>query len=113
MDVMQTEDEIQMYVVTQSLRAGYVVHGDQNKAKRSLRDGMKRKLLGMRAGWPDLCYWTPRLVYIELKAWNGTQSDAQRELQAIAKQQGIEYHVVKAKTGVDAWAMVQGILNEI
>lgn len=109
----ETEDAIQMYVVTQSLRAGYVLHGDQNKARRSKWDGAKRKLLGMRAGWPDLCYWTPRLVYIELKAWTGTQSKEQKELQAIANKQGIEYHVVKAKTGVEAWSMVQGILNGV
>ena len=108
----ESEDEIQMYVVKESLRCGYILHGDQNRARRSKWDGMKRKLLGMRAGWPDLCYWTPRLVYIELKAWTGTQSKEQRELQAIANQQGIAYYVVKAKTGVEAWAMVQGILNE-
>jgi hypothetical protein len=107
-----TEDDIQMHIVKESLKLGYVVHGDQNRARRSLRDGMKRKLLGMRAGWPDLCYWVPRLVYIELKAWSGTQSEAQRELQDIANIQGIEYYVVKAKTKEDAWIMVQGILNE-
>jgi hypothetical protein len=64
----------------------------------------------MRAGWPDLCYWTPRLVYIELKAWTGTQSPEQKKLQDIANTFGIEYHVVKAKTGVEAWTKIRGIL---
>lgn len=103
-----TEDWLQMYVVTQSNKLGLVFHGDQNAAKR--KDGSKRKLLGMRAGWPDLCYWTPRLLYIELKTLVNAQSAEQRELNKIANQLGIEYHLVKALDGIDCWNKVRGVL---
>lgn len=103
-----TEDYLQMYVVMQSNKLGLVFHGDQNAAKR--KDGSKRKLLGMRAGWPDLCYWTPRLLYIELKTLVNAQSENQKELQAKANAIGIEYHLVKALDGIDCWNKVRGVL---
>ena len=72
------------------------------------------KLAGARKGWPDLCFWTPRLVYIELKTMVGVQSKEQRELNDIEDKLGIEYHLVKALDGPDGWAKVAGILgNEI
>lgn len=104
-----SEDLLQMYIAMESNRAGLVFHGDQNAAKRG--DGGKRKLLGMRKGWPDLCYWTPRLVYIELKTMVGTQSKEQKELEKIADDLGIEYHLVKAFDGRDAWGKVCEILK--
>ena len=104
-----SEDWLQMYIAMESNRAGLVFHGDQNAAKRG--DGGKRKLLGMRRGWPDLCYWTPRLVYIELKTMVGIQSKEQKELEKIADDLGIEYHLVKALDGEDAWGKVCEILK--
>lgn len=102
------EDYIQMWIVREANRLGLVFHGDQNAAKRT--DGSKRKLLGMRSGWPDLCFWTPRLVYIELKTLVNVQSDNQKKLQDIANTLGIEYHLVKALDGQDGWNKVRGIL---
>ena len=105
-----TEDQLQMYIVARSKALSHVFHGDQNKAKRSFRDGAKRKLLGMRAGWPDLCYLVPRWVYIELKKHKGRQSAEQVELQKVCNANNIPYYVVEAKNGPEAWAMVQRIL---
>lgn len=105
-----SEDKIQMYVTTQGLRDGYLFHGDQNSGQR--RNGAKCKLMGMRKGWPDMCWILPnRIVYIELKSANGVVSKEQSELHERMRGLGCEVWVVFAKDGSEAWGIIKGILD--
>ncbi len=106
-----SEDFIQMWIARESHRAGLVFHADAGGANKGRIGGNKMKLAGARKGWPDLCYWTPRLVYIELKTLVGKQSKEQRALQDIADMVGIEYHLVKVLDGPDGWNKVRSILG--
>lgn len=109
-NIQWTEDQLQMYTAMESNRLGLVFHADGNGNYVNGKTAGRKKLMGSRAGWPDLCYWTPRLVYIELKTMVGVQSKAQKEIEQLAKQAGIEYHLVKALDGIDCWNKVRGIL---
>ncbi len=106
-----SEDAIQMYVTTQALRDGYLFHGDQNAGQR--RNGAKCKLMGMRKGWPDMCFVLDgRIVYIELKTYIGKLSKEQSELHERMRKLGCEVWVVFAKDGSEAWEMICRILNQ-
>lgn len=108
-----TEDQLQMYVAMESNRLGLVFHADGNGNYVNGKTAGRKKLMGSRAGWPDLCYWTPRLVYIELKTIVGVQSKAQKEIEKLANGANIEYHLVKALDGIDCWNKVRGILFDM
>ena len=103
------EDKLQMYVVMQSNKLGLVFHADGNGNYVNGKTAGRKKLMGARAGWPDLCYWTPRLLYIELKTMVGVQSKAQKEIERLAKMANIEYHLVRALDGPDCWNKVRGV----
>lgn len=106
------ESEIQIYIVTKSLQAGYVVHGDGAGIHKGKRGGGMAKLQGQRKGWPDLAYVTRRgMVYVELKRIGGRLSAEQVELHSWMRQCGVPVYVVYARDGVDGWNQVAGILN--
>lgn len=105
-----SEDDIQMWVIREARRAGYLVHGDQNAAKRS--DGGRRKLLGMLSGWPDLTFILDyRIVYIELKTKKGKLSPAQEELHLAMRERGCEVEVVYGLDGPSVWNKIEAVLS--
>lgn len=107
-----SEDDLQMTVVRTLRRLGVCHAADQNAAKRSKRDGARRKVLGMVAGEADVRLYLPggRLVMVEIKAWRGTLSDAQKARHAELRALGFDVHVLKAKTPADAVAKIIDIL---
>jgi hypothetical protein len=107
-----SEDKIQMYITTMALRDGYLFHADGNGANKGRAGGNKMKLMGSRAGWPDMCFILDgRIVWIELKAANGRVSDAQELVHGRMKGMGCEVYVVKAVDGKSAWSEICHILN--
>ncbi len=108
-----SEHEIQCFVVTKALRAGYLLHGDPIGLVRSSRLGAKAKVAGARKGWPDLCFvLDKRVVYVELKTIRGTVSRDQKAVHKAMKERGIGIYIVKAKDGEDAWIQIQNCLKD-
>lgn len=107
-----SEDKIQMYVATQALRAGYLFHADGNGNYVHGSTASKKKLMGARAGWPDMVFILNNgfIVWIELKTIKGGVSKAQELVHNKMRNLGCEIHVVKAKDGPEAWEMIEGIL---
>lgn len=110
--MIQTEAQIQMYVVAQSHRAGLLFHADGNGNFVHGSVAGRKKLLGSRAGWPDMVYILPgRVVWIELKALRGYLNQEQREVHARMRGLGCEVHVVRAASGVEAWDKIAEVLG--
>jgi len=106
-----SEDKIQMHVVKEALRLGIIVHGDQNAARRSMAAAAKAKLMGMRSGWPDLCFiLNRRIVWVELKAAKTPVADTQQKLHEAFALMGHECYVVRALNGDDAWEQIKKII---
>lgn len=107
-----SEHDIQCYVVTQALRAGYLLHGDPLGLVRSSRMGAKAKVAGARKGWPDLCFILfGEVVYVELKTLKGVVSLDQKKVHKEMRERGIRIYVIKAKDGEDAWKQIQAFLK--
>ena len=107
-----SETNIQIYVATHGLRDGYLFHADGNGNFLHGSQASKKKLMGSRAGWPDLCFILDgRIVWIELKAKAGTLSEAQIRVHEQMRARGCEVHVVKAVDGPSAWEKIKGILE--
>lgn len=107
-----SESKIQIYVATQAMRDGYLFHADGNGNYVNGATASKKKLMGSRAGWPDMCWILPnRIVYIELKTYIGKISKEQKELHERMRSLGCEVWTVFAKDGVEAWDIIKGILN--
>lgn len=127
-----SENEIQMYVVTQSHRAGLMFHADGNGNMVHMATAGRKKLMGSRAGWPDMVYIVggrdgacprinaippinacPRIIWFELKTARGVVSQPQREVHSKMRELGCEVHVIKAIDGPDAWSQMREIMNGI
>ncbi len=67
-------------------KQGVLWYHPPNGGKRSLNEGYKLKLMGVKPGVPDICITMARKgfhgLYIELKAIGGTQSDVRQEQRA-------------------------------
>lgn len=107
-----SENNIQMYIATHSHRDGYLFHADGNGNYVHGSTASRKKLMGSRAGWPDLVYILDgRIVWIELKAKSGGVSKVQEALHERMRALGCEVHVVKAQDGAEAWQKIKGILE--
>lgn len=77
-----------------------LLHSSPNGGKRNAREAARFKVMGTRAGFPDLILLLPRHGYtclaIEMKAYNGRQSEKQKEWQAVAERNGIKYVVCRS-----------------
>lgn len=109
-----SEDKIQMYVATEALRAGYLFHADGNGNYVNGSTASRKKLMGSRAGWPDMVFILNGgfIVWIELKTAKGIVSKVQEAVHNKMRQLGCEVHVVKAKDGPEAWEQICRILNQ-
>jgi hypothetical protein len=84
-----------------------------NEGKRHPVLGYALKRQGMRPGAPDLIIWLKgkRVVQIELKSHTGKQSDAQKLFESALRGVGHNYHLVQAKSEVQAVKMVEAIID--
>lgn len=74
------------------------LHHSPNEAKRSERQGHQLKLMGMRAGFPDLMLLIPcgehPFMALELKTRKGKMSDTQKTYRdALAKVKAVHYTI--------------------
>lgn len=109
---MESEFEIQCYVVKQALRKGILVHGDTLGLVRSARLGSKAKCAGARKGWPDLTFVLPgRVVWVELKTTRGKRSVDQKDVHWLMQSLGHDVYTIYAKDGQEAWEMIKKCLK--
>ena len=59
--------------------------------------------MGLRSGAPDLLAFLPggRLLCLEIKATNGTQSQTQKDFQSRLENLGFEYYIVRSVEDVE------------
>src|ERR1035437_795373 len=79
--VKWAEDHLQMYIVTQSYRDGYVFAAGLEGVSKSLPAAGKAKAMGMAAGETDLRYYFAGgyTVMIELKTSDGKLTSSQKK----------------------------------
>lgn len=67
---------------------------------KTVRDGAKRKAMGVRAGFPDFIFLLPRKGYaffaIELKTKDGRQSERQKAYEEAVSAAGGKYEIVRS-----------------
>lgn len=109
------EDDLQLAVAQHLRREGYLFAADQNAGRRSLRDGARRKALGMAAGEPDLRVYLDggRCLFIEMKTARGRLSVSQQDRITALRDRNHLAHVVKAKTPADAVDQVIDIITRV
>jgi hypothetical protein len=109
-----SEDDLQMAIAQYLRRAGICFAADQNAGRRSLRDGARRKAMGMTAGEPDIRLYLPggRCVFIELKAKTGSVSPEQKARHEELRAMGFVVHVIKSSTPEDAIEKLIDILKK-
>jgi hypothetical protein len=113
-----SEDDLAMAVATRLRRLErdhlFTFAHDQNAARRSRTGGAKAKAMGMRPGEPDVRVYLPhsRIGHIELKAPNGSVSDAQRQRHADLRALGHDVRVLRADTPGAAADQAEAIVME-
>ncbi len=110
--VRWSEAQIQMFIIQESKRAGYLITGSMEQGLRSKGAGGKAKACGLTAGMPDmLCWMKDKVVLVELKVKDGRVSDVQVEMHERLGELGHMVHVVFAKSPYDGWEQVRKILE--
>lgn len=98
------EDDLQMRCVSRFdeffNRYRLMLNHCPSEGRRSMRDGVRFKKMGLRAGYPDLVLHLPRHGYgclgIELKTPKGAQSETQRMMQEEWTRNGNLYMVIRS-----------------
>ena len=107
-----SENEIQMEITKEALRLGLLFHADGNGNYVNESTAARKKLMGSRAGWPDMCFiLNGRTVWIELKTSTGRLSKEQKIIHAHMASFGCEVHTVYAENGKDGWKKVKELLG--
>ncbi len=111
--VRWSEAQIQMFIVQEGRRSGYLVIGGTEQGVRSKSAGGKLKATGMVAGHVDMTWVLPmgKVIWIELKTADGVVSNVQKEHHEKLKELGHCVEVVFAKSPMDGWNKVRGILE--
>ncbi len=103
---------IQAFIIQESRRSGILITGSMEQGQRSKSAGGKAKVTGMTAGMPDMLIWLAgKAVLVELKVADGRVSDVQVEMHERLRELGHMVHVVFAKSPLDGWEQVKGIIN--
>jgi hypothetical protein len=92
---------------------GFTFAHDMNAGKRSARTGGRAKLMGMRAGEPDLRFYLPRgkLGLIEYKTLKGRVSPEQKDRHKMLSKYGHHVHIIRASCPNDAIEQTKIILR--
>lgn len=115
------EDDLQMRCVAWWNRNYHdvapLLHHSPNEGwlRGGVIEGVRRKLMGVRAGFPDLILLVPTNTYhfmaVELKAKTGRQSDTQKAYQRLVEAHGGLYVVARS---VDEFiAFIKAYLEDI
>ncbi len=109
-----SESFIQMFIIQEARRAGYIITGSMEQGLRSKSSGGKAKAQGMTAGMPDMLIWRSggKLKCVELKTLDGKLSPAQIEFHGTLKGLGYSVDVVYASCPMDGWKQVKGIISK-
>ncbi len=114
-----SEDYLQMFVVMQSHRDGYVFASGLEGVSKSKASAAKSKAMGMAAGESDLRYYLPdgKLVMIELKTLLGKLTSSQKIRIPLLRELGFNVNIVWAGCPMAAWLgvkriLVSGIIND-
>ena len=101
---MKTEAKIQQSIV-QYFRSSYclknhnprcVIFSVPNESKNKM-ETMRKKAIGMMSGVSDLIVVTPNeVIFCEVKTETGTQSQKQKDFQAIIENLGYKYILVRS-----------------
>jgi hypothetical protein len=99
---MKTEDKIQQEIVMW-YRNNYCLkhHDPQNiifsvpNDSKDVKEQMRKKATGLYAGVSDLiCIHFGKVLFIEVKAEKGVQSQKQKDFQQLVENQGFKYYLV-------------------
>lgn len=100
------EDDLQMNCIrwfdAQFPQLALQLHHSPNEGRLvgGVREGARRKAMGVRAGFPDLIFLHPSRTYhglaIELKTAKGRQSESQKTYQKLLQDNGYLYAVVRS-----------------
>lgn len=80
----------------------FLLHHSPNEGRLvgGIKEGARRKRMGVRAGFPDLVLMKARKGYhglaIELKTPTGTQTKTQKEYQKLLEEEGWLYVIVRS-----------------
>lgn len=112
-DLPADEDVQQAYVVQQLRRRGYLVHADSNGASKSMAVAQKQKVLGAKAGWPDLTIIMPsKIVFCELKTKNGRVRTEQVKTHLEMAKNGFNVEVVVSCTPRECFEWIMTVLEQ-
>lgn len=93
------EDKIQSSIVTavKYLYPKSILAAVPNGGKRNLKEAVRFKQQGVYAGFADLIFiHKGNIMFFEVKAPNGKQSELQKEFETKITNQGFKYHIVKS-----------------
>lgn len=83
-----------------------------NGGNRSMREGVKMKRLGTKAGFPDLAWlWNSKFYAFEVKRLDGTQEQNQKDWQKWIEGAGGLYAVVRSVDEAEAQLIAWGIIS--
>lgn len=74
----------------------YTIFSVPNGGTRNIKEAMKLKSTGLKAGVSDLIVVMDEVIFIEVKTEIGVQSQKQKEFQKIITDLGYRYLVVKS-----------------
>lgn len=109
-----SEDYIQMYIVQEARKGGYLVVAGCEQAQRNAMSASRNKAMGMTAGNPDLTWMLEngKVVFTELKTLTGRLSDVQTDFHSELKKRGHDVYTIYAKTPGEGWELVQAKLRD-
>lgn len=112
-NIKWSESFIQMFIIQEARRSGYIITGSMEQGLRSKSSGGKAKANGMTAGMPDMLIWLSgnNLKCIELKTKDGKLSPSQKEFHLILRNLGFSVNVIYASCPMDGWKQVKEIIN--
>lgn len=107
------EDKVQLAVLEYLetvIAEPFILHHSPNGGRRSISEAKKFKLLGVRAGWSDLCLITGRgTFFFELKAGRGRPTPEQEDFMSEARSLGCGTAVCKTiddvRNALRAWGI--------
>lgn len=101
---MCSEDKIQQDIFTwfnnnyclEHHKPRYTIFSVPNGGTRNIKEAMKLKATGLKAGVSDLIVVMDKVIFVEVKTEIGTQSQKQKDFEKIVTDLGYEYWIVKS-----------------
>lgn len=99
-----SEDKIQQQIFTwfnnhyclEHHKPRFTIFSVPNGGTRNIKEAMKLKATGLKAGVSDLIVVMDKVVFVEVKTENGTQSQKQKDFEKIVTDLGYKYWIVKS-----------------